>query len=75
MIFDNKKKNRIISFSSPTGLQALSESEHWNGDGTFYSASKFFRQTWNMHAFFPAKKGLNSFTLFVLYDYKFIRSY
>jgi hypothetical protein len=37
MIFDNKKKNRIVLFCSPTGLKILSESLTWHSDGTFHT--------------------------------------
>jgi len=40
LIFDNQKKNRILVFSSKSGLYMLSKSLFWNADGTFHTASR-----------------------------------
>ena len=60
LIFDNKKKNRILLFCSPNGLHILSKSKTWHGDGTFHCAAKFFAQLYTIHAYFPSNpKGFN----------------
>ena len=65
LIFDNKKRNRILIFASPTGLKILSESKKWHGDGTFqlckvftkyFVKSKYFAQLYTIHGYFPPAK-------------------
>ena len=56
LIFDNGEKiDRILIFASEKGLQILSKSKYWHGDGTFHSASKYFAQLWCLFAYFPNK--------------------
>ena len=56
LIHDNKKRNRILVFASPIGLKMLSESKRWHCSGTFHTKSKYFRQLYTMHAYFPPSK-------------------
>ena len=56
LIFDNKKRNRILIFASPTSLKILSESKKWHADGIFHTKSRYFAQLYTIHAYFPPSK-------------------
>jgi len=49
LIFDNKKKNRILVFASKFGIKMLYESKIWHADGTFHTKSKYFGQLYTFH--------------------------
>ena len=55
LVFDNKKKNRILLFCSDSRIKILSQSGTWHGDGTFHCSAKWFAQLYVIHAYFPAK--------------------
>jgi hypothetical protein len=42
LIYDNNSSDRFLIFASERGLKMLSETFVWHGDGTFYTASKYF---------------------------------
>ena len=65
LIFDSGvgDAERILIFSSQQGLQLLSNSEHWYGDGTFKVCPEVFFQVYMVHAqqggrIFPCVFGL-----------------
>ena len=55
LLYDNKKKKRILLFCSESGLEILSKSKTWHSDGTFHCAAKFFNQLYVIHAYFPGR--------------------
>ena len=42
--------NRILVFCSLIGLEILSKSDSWHGDGTFHVAAKYYYQLYLIHA-------------------------
>lgn len=48
----NGKNNKILVFCSDVGLEILSKSERWGGDGTFHVASNYFYQLYIIHGYF-----------------------
>ncbi|CAF1651922.1 unnamed protein product, partial [Didymodactylos carnosus] len=54
--------NQIVSYCSPFGISMLSQTFHWNADGTFQTCPQLFSQSYTIHAFdsYSMKPGLFS---------------
>jgi hypothetical protein len=63
--FDNKKTNRTLGFTSPTGLKALAESKYYHLDGTFHTSTGYMAQLYVIHAFFPSTSFKSDDTVWV----------
>jgi hypothetical protein len=50
-LIKNHKNNKILIFSSPTQIEALSKASHWYADGTFRTAAKHYYQLYIIHAY------------------------
>ena len=49
-LITNKSHNKILLFASPKGIEMLSKTSQWHGDGTFHVASKYYYQLYIIHA-------------------------
>ena len=53
---NNNKSNRIQIFASKVGMELLSASKRWQGDGTFFCAPKPFKQVYYLMGEKPGEK-------------------
>lgn len=49
LLYDNKKENRILIFSTIDNLKILKNNKNWMADGTFWTVPKLFSQLYTIH--------------------------
>ena len=49
LVYDNKKSERILIFSTENNLKLLKENKDWYSDGTFKAVPRIFHQLYTIH--------------------------
>lgn len=52
LYYDNKKKNRIIIFTTRKNLKFLQNCKHWHADGTFKTVPNIFAHLYTIHGLY-----------------------